>query len=218
MKKGLLILTAALALLCLGATAHSTPLPDIPRYAERHLLGSDCGVVRTFYRAPAVVYHAPIVRAVYAEPVYTVWGPPAPTDQTDRVAKLTDDLVKSKDEQIQLLKAIIASGGAGIGPELKGLKPEHPGDKLERESCVRCHSAEDKAKDGGKRILFKGGVFAGTDEDLADMRDAVEAERMPKKTKWTDRERMLYMSWMTRRPPSGEAPKAEAKKPVSAGY
>lgn len=163
---------------------------------------------RSYYYYPAASYYAPLTYSLAS-------GAP---DQTELLRELFAAYKGKTEEHATLLKALVASGGA-LPPELKALAaPPHPGAVLERDSCIRCHSAEDKAAKSKGRIFFKDGVFVGNEKDLVAMRDAVEAEEMPpKEFRWTDKQRMQYMSWLTRRPPTDAAkveapPKLEAPK------
>lgn len=144
------------------------------------------------------------------------------TDQTENVAKLIDLLksqveygqrrdVERDAEKDRLYKALLEKG---IQPQAlrEAVLPPHPGLQRARQDCARCHSAEDKALKGKGHVFFKGGLWVGSAEDLADARDAVLAGSMPKDRKWSSDDKLSFLDWMTRIPPDqlAASPKAEA--------
>lgn len=174
---------------------------------------SDCHLGRFYPPSyyPAATYYTPLT--------YSLSGV---GDGSNPLAeKIFSEFVKAKEGELAalkreaaMLKAIIDSGAA-LPPELKALvapKAEHRGIVLGREVCASCHSAEDKAASGKGHVFYKGGLPADG-VDLGKLRDAVEDGSMPpKKYGWGDKERLAFLSGLTRIPPPAAAkapPKGE---------
>jgi hypothetical protein len=98
----------------------------------------------------------------------------------------------------QMREALILQLKAGGGPVTLPLKAASRGDEFMRNDCAKCHDGD--AKNGGKRVLFKDGVFIRTPENVADAHTAIKEGRMPKGRKWGFEEKYESLSSLVEEP------------------
>ncbi len=218
MKKGFCWLFSILAVLFIangvGATA-----PAYYAGCSEWALGADgywyraCHVSHAYHRYGTASYNYPTTISLSS-------GSPSP-DQTEFQRELFAAYKDKAEKYETLLKAALASGGA-IPPELRALAaPPHPGAILEKQDCMRCHSAEDGASSGGKHVMYRGGIWVGTPEQAGEAVKRVRSGDMPRGgKKWTGEQKFDWLDYATSpaaeaakgAPPKLEAPKAESPK------
>lgn len=168
------------------------------------------GRTYSYYPAASYYYAAPLTYSLSYDRA----------DQTERINYLTDVAIKTKDDLVAsaqreaaLYKALVASGAA-LPPELKALAlPPHPGKKLEEQTCVRCHSQEDNAREGGRHVFYRAGIWIGTKEEIELAVKKVKDGDMPRgPRKFTGDDKFDWLDWVTRPATAAAAPAPPAPK------
>mgnify|MGYP001611770200 CR=1 FL=1 len=149
-----------------------------------------------------VVNHAAYVATPYYQPIYSIGFQPDVTALAEEIKGLRQDFLTV----VQQLQQ-----GPGQPQALK----EHPGAKLMRQDCARCHDGSVAKSKGRGVILFKDGAFIDTPENVEAVVEQVDSGRMPKDKKWNGEEKYVFLSYHTLRPkdaPSQPEPKVEQLK------